>query len=142
VSHDEWLCLDTCTERQYSTTPPAKPINHQRTKIDISVHINSHHARNNDFDNKMPALISRILCKCGHFSHHMHSGDYPLPQICLIHMAFTDWSVFRILVDRLLTYSRDLFLLFPLYNNWHGFQWNPEPFEQKSCLLTAIYIAH
>jgi len=75
-------------------------------------------------------------------SHHMHPGDYPLPQTCLIHVAFTEWSVFQILVDRLLTYSRDLFLVFPFYNNWHGFHSNPEPFEPKSCLLTAVYIAH
>jgi len=116
---------------------PCKPINHQRTKIDISVHINSHHATNNDFKNKMPALISGILCKCGHFSHHMYPGDYPLPQTYLIHNAFPDLSVFQILVDRLLTYSRHLFSLFPLYNYRHGLQWKPEPFEQKSCLLTA-----
>jgi len=121
---------------------PCKPINHQRTKIDISVHINSHHARNNDFENKMAALISRTLCKCGHFSHHMHPGDYPLPQTYLIYMAFPDLSVFQILVDRLLTYSRDLVLLFPLYNNRHGLQSNPEPFEQKSCLLTAACFAY
>ena len=133
-----------CTSVQHNS--PCKPINHQRTKIDISVHINSHHARNNDFENKMPALISRILCKSGHFSHHMHPGDYPLPQTYLIHMAFPDWSVFQILVHRLLTYSRYIYiylfiLLFPLYNR-HGLKSNPEPFEQKSCLLTAVCIAY
>lgn len=116
---------------------PCKPINHQRTKIDISVHINSHHARNNDFENKMPALISRILCKCGNFSHHMHPGDYSLPQTYLIHTAFPDLGVFQNLVDRLLTYGRHLFSLFPLYIYRHGLQSNPEPSEQKSCLLTA-----
>jgi hypothetical protein len=121
---------------------PCKPINHQRTKIDISVHINSHHARNNDFENKMPALISRILCKCGHFSHYMHPGDYPLPQTYLIHTAFPNRRVLQISVGRLLTYSRDIFLLFPLYNNRHCLQSNPKRFEQKSCLLTAACIAY
>lgn len=121
---------------------PCKPINHQRTKIDISVHINSHHARNNDFENKMSALISRILCNCGHFSHHMHPGDCPLPQTYLIHMAFPDLRVFQILVDRLLTYSRQLFSLFPLHNYRHGLQSNLEPFEQKSCLPTAACITY
>ena len=32
-------------------------------------------------------------------------------------------------------------LLFPLYNR-HGLKSNPEPFEQKSCLLTAVCIAY
>ena len=105
-----------CTSVQHNS--PCKPINHQRTKIDISVHINSHHARNNDFENKMPALISRILCKSGHFSHHMHPGDYPLPQTYLIHMAFPDWSVFQILVHRLLTYSRYIYIYIYIYTHF------------------------